>query len=117
MTLRVLFADPDQALLDAYEAFFSRKGFEVATAASGPVCLESLHHWLPDVLVLEPDMPNGWGERILREVHDNSEVRSVHVLILSRRSSLSITYPITEYHVKPFSLGQLAQNIRCVVEV
>ena len=112
MMLRVLLTDPDQALLDSYEAFLSRSGFDVATAATGPQCLKALREWSPDVLVLEPDMPNGWGEQILKEVRERPETRCIPVLILSRRDRRAIAYPVQEYHVKPFSLGQLAHSVR-----
>ena len=108
MSIRVLLVDPESDLLDNYRRFLTREGFDVQTAADGLDCLAKLRGWTPDVLVLEPDMPNGTGKEILDEVSNHS----TEVIILSRLDRGSMTYPVREYHVKPFSMAELANSIR-----
>ena len=107
MGIRVLFADPEQPLLVAYEGFFVRAGFDVATVASGLDCARCLVDWDPDVLVLEPDMPDGWGERIALMATD----QEVPLLILSRIECFRSTAVVTEYHVKPKSMHTVARSV------
>ncbi len=110
MNIRVLLVDPESDLLDNYYDFLIREGFDVQTAANGQDCLQKLREWVPNVLVLEPDMPNGSGGKILDEVSKYA----TEVIILSRldRDSVSHSHPVRAYHVKPFSLSELANSIR-----
>ena len=63
--IRVLLADPDRSLTAVYRKPLSREGFEVVAAFSGLECVARLREQVPDVLVLEPQLPWGGGEGIL----------------------------------------------------
>ena len=115
MSIRVLLADPEEMLLDIYRDFLAQDGFEVETAPTGQDCLSKLRDWKPDALVLEPDMPNDWGEQILDEVNQHPQMRRVPTLILTRRDHKVVSYPVYEYHVKPVSMAELASSIRAAV--
>lgn len=116
MGVRVLLADPEEMLLEAYQGFLSRRGFEVETAASGPVCVAKLHSWKPDILVLEPEMPNGWGERILAEVARTDASERASVLILTRSEQSTIPHPACALHLKPLSMVDLVDSIRAATQ-
>jgi DNA-binding response OmpR family regulator len=115
MAIRVLLSDPEEMLLQAYRRFLARQGFEVETTSSRTDCLTKLSVWKPDVLVLEPDTPDGWGESILAEVARQPGLSKVEVLILSRNDLKQTSFPVREYHVKPFSMVKLAESIRAAV--
>ena len=42
MQIRVLITEPDQPLLETYERFLSREGFELLTAKDGPECIRAI---------------------------------------------------------------------------
>jgi DNA-binding response OmpR family regulator len=113
--IRVLLADPERQLLSAYRQFLETQGFDVATASSRKECLSKLTEWKPDVLVLEPETPNRWGEEIIARLNQSKE-RSIPVLILSKRDRQSIAYPVREYHVKPYSMIELVCSIHAAVD-
>jgi len=94
--------------------FLETQGLDVATASSRKECLSKLTEWKPDVLVLEPETPHRWGEEILARLNQ-SEERSIPVLILSKRDRQSVAYPVREYHVKPFPMAELVYSIRAAV--
>ncbi len=71
--MRLLIADSDPALADIYQSFFSNDGHDVEMAADGVQCLESIRQHLPDVLVLEYELPWGGGDGVLARC-----VRSFH---------------------------------------
>lgn len=108
--IRVLLADPEQQLLSAYRSFLESQGLEVATASCGEECLSKLGDWKPDVLVLEPETPQRWGEEVLAKLRHPDE-RRVPVLVLSKRDRGSTTYPVREYHVKPMPMAELVRSI------
>ena len=64
--VRVLMADPDESLRPVYRGPLFEEGFELVTAASGLECVARLRDRVPDVLVLEPQLPWGGGEGVLR---------------------------------------------------
>ena len=58
-------ADPDESLQPLYRERLMQEGFELATASSGLECVARLRERVPDVLVLEPQLPWGGGEGVL----------------------------------------------------
>lgn len=117
MSIRVLIVDPDQSLLDSYHDYLTIHGFEVESASTGSEGLSRLRTWKPDVLVLEPDMPDAWGEKILDQLRQVPGEHCIPVLILTRRDRATLAHPVREYHVKPLSMGELAHSIRSVVKI
>jgi DNA-binding response OmpR family regulator len=114
MQIRVLITEPDRALLETYERFLSRQGFELVTASDGPECVSALRQRTPDVLLLEPDLPDGWGQRLLGMIHDH-ELPAVPVVVLSRRDELSDSPSVCVSFHKPTSLSLIAKKIRELV--
>ncbi len=112
MNNRVLIVEPDEPLLNSYRECLSRRGFKVTTATNGPDALRSLSEFAPHVLLLEPDLPNGWGDRLLSLMREEPRVPCVPVVVLTRRDHKAFEYPVLEYHVKPFSMTRLANAIR-----
>src|SRR5579863_4951568 len=63
--IRVLVAHPDAGLRSACRESLGGEGCEVASAGSGLECLSQLKVDLPDVLVLDVDLPWGGGDGVL----------------------------------------------------
>ena len=63
--IRVLMADPDESLQPVYREPLLQEGFELVTAVSGLECVARLRERVPDVLVLEPQLPWGGGDGVL----------------------------------------------------
>ncbi len=121
MSTRVLLADPDRHLLTAYKGCLSSDGFDVATARDGLECIDTLRRFLPEVLVLEPEILWGGGDGVVAMVHEAPETPKVPViLLLTYGSSFTVLYniarfPISDYQVKPMDGWRLAQWIRSVL--
>jgi DNA-binding response OmpR family regulator len=112
MTIRVLLVEPDALLLEIYAHCLTRKGFEVART-DGHDGIAQLHSWQPDVVVLEPEMPNSLGERFLAEVLQ--EFGHVPVIILTRGVIPPTVQERCECHIKPFRMSALADAIRATL--
>ncbi len=120
MLVRVLIADPDEYLLDHYRNYLEQHSFEVATATTGVECVERLRECAPDVLVLEPSIPWGWGDGVLAMMHEESDIPLVPVIVLTYGRDRSVLYQlapykIDDYQVKPLRANRLAQRIRSLV--
>ena len=114
MQIRVLITEPDRPLLETYERFLSRRGFQLFTATSGPDCVSVLQQHSPDVLLLEPDLPDGWGQRLLQMMQEG-QIPAVPVVVLSRRDDQVKSPSVRESFNKPTSLSVIAEKIREIV--
>src|SRR5687768_15275116 len=56
---RILFVEDEEALLDVVQRYFTREGFEVATARSRTMALDHFHRQRPDVVVLDVMLNEG----------------------------------------------------------
>ena len=118
--IRVLIADPDESLLGEYREH-SREGWEVVTAPNGLVCVERLREQVPDVLVLEPQLPWGGGDGVLAMMHEALDLGTVPVMILTSCRDPMIwdsisCFPISEVHPKPLSPAQLVKRLHTLLE-
>ena len=114
MKIHVLVVEPDESLLEAHHAYLSAQGFQLAEACTGPDAMSKLDTRQPDVLLLETDLPDSWGERILDYVRRQPEESRVPVIVLSRRDPVPLSYPVQQYFVKPTSMSELARSESCV---
>lgn len=115
MSVRVLIAEPDRSLLVNYEEFLNHEGFEVAQATNGLECIARLREFGPDVLVLEPNLPWGWGDGVLAVMREQQDVPWVPVIIVTAaRYPLAddAACPIRDVCAKPFPAPKLAERIR-----
>ena len=115
MSIHVLIAEPDVRLLEVYCKFMTKEGFEVTTTTNGSDCVESLRRCRPDVLLLEPDLDNGWREKLLPLMRDDPDLSCVPVIVLTRNDHGAHEFPVREYFVKPFSMSRLAKIIETTV--
>ena len=115
MSIRVLVAEPDVPLLETYSEFLTREGFEVTTTTNGSDCVHSLRQCPPDVLLLEPDLDDGWRAKLLPLMRDDPDLSSVPVIVLTHNDHGAHEFPVREYFVKPFSMSRLAKTIETIV--
>ena len=93
----------------------------MVTASSGLECVARLRERVPDVLVLEPQLPWGGGEGVLAIMCAVPDLASVPVMVLtSCRDPLVLDrvahFPISDYQVKPLTPDRLATRIRGVLD-
>ena len=118
--IRVLIADPNQSLQAVYRGTLSHEGFEVTAAFSGLECVARLREYVPDVLVLEPQLPWGGGEGVLAIMVGIPALATVPVVVLtacrdSRVMNPLARFPIRDYHLKPLAPDRLAGNLRTLL--
>ena len=118
--VRVLMADPDQSLPPVYREPLSREGFELVTAVSGLECVAQLRERAPDVLVLEPQLPWGGGERVLGVMDQVPQLATVPVMVLTSCRDPHVLngaacFPIDDYHLKPLAPDRLAGRLRTLL--
>ncbi|MFM0307768.1 response regulator [Paraburkholderia sp. RL17-383-BIF-A] len=64
---RLLIADDDPDLVDAYVLFFEAYGYIIQTAMDGASALAAYYAWHPDVVMLDIQMPRLDGRAVAKE--------------------------------------------------
>jgi DNA-binding response OmpR family regulator len=119
--IRVLMADPDESLHPVYREPLSREGFEVDMALSGLECVSRLRERVPDMLVLEPQLPWGGGDGVLAIMGEDPDLAAVPVMVLTSCRDPHVLervarFPISDYHVKPLAPDLLAGRLRALLD-
>lgn len=118
--IRVLIADPDESLLAEYREH-SQEGFDVVTAPNGLECVDRLREQAPDVLVLEPQLLWGGGDGVLAVMHNDLDLTTVPVMILTSCTDPVILddiarFPISDFHPKPLSPANLVSRVHTLLD-
>ncbi len=113
-------ADPDESLQPMYRGRLLQDGFEMVTAVSGLECLERMLAHVPDVLVIEPQLPWGGGAGVLAMMGVNPALASVPVMVLTscrdpRLLEAVARFPVSDYQLKPLAAEQLAGRLRSIL--
>lgn len=119
--IRVLITDPDEALQAVYRETLTYEGFEVTAALTGLECVARLRQSVPDVLVIEPQLPWGGADGVLEMIGEVPALASVPVMVLTSSRDPHVLnsvarYPISDYHLKPLSPDHLAVRLRGLLD-
>ena len=80
---KILIAEDDKFLANAYRLKLSKLGFDVRLAPDGQEALNILKDFIPDLMILDLVMPNKDGFAVLEEVKSRPDTKSVPVIIAS----------------------------------
>lgn len=80
---RILVADDDPAVLESIGWLLKENGYEVARAADGSSCLDSLGERTPDLLLLDILLPDTEGFQLLERIKADDRWHDLPVLMLS----------------------------------
>ncbi|MBC8505076.1 MAG: response regulator transcription factor [Chloroflexi bacterium] len=119
MTIRVILADDHQVIRDGLSAIMSSAAdiHVVGTAADGCEALELARIEVPDVMVIDINMPNLNAIEATRQIHES--LPKINVVILSMHSNKEHVYQALKagalgYLIKDSSGIEVADAIRTV---
>jgi CheY-like chemotaxis protein len=117
MPLRVLLADRDATFLELVSAHLAWERITVAAAKTGLDCLDQLRAFVPDVLVLDPNLLWGGGSGVLAAMSEDADLASIPVIVVCKQedngSFSKLEAPqVREYLTKPLSPPALTRAIR-----
>lgn len=99
---RVLLAVRRSQSRSEYALDLKWHGFEVAIADHGLECLDILGRYVPNVIVIEPELLWGGGDGVLAVISDMPELRSVPVLLLTTDCNRTAMYSIAQFSISDF---------------
>jgi two-component system, OmpR family, response regulator len=115
---RVLVVDDEPNIVDLLSVSLKFQGFEVYTAASGPVALDTAREVKPDAVILDVMMPGMDGFGVLRRLR--ADGIDAPALFLTARDTLQdkitgLTLGGDDYVTKPFSLEEVVARLRVIL--
>src|SRR5271155_929881 len=118
--IRVLVADDDAILREIAGAMLRAAGFTVQTAASGDAAVAACALCLPDIALLDVEMPDGDGYQActdIRALPGGADLPIVMVTGCDDTPSIDRAYEggATDFVVKPVNWALLAHRIRYVM--
>ena len=120
MTARVLVVDDNEDNRHIVEDILRRRGFEVETAASGPLALEAIERQRPDVVLLDVMMPSMSGMEVLDRIKANPQIASIPVIMVTAKAAdedvlAGYKFGADYYITKPFTPRQLLYGLGLVL--
>ena len=111
----VLVADDDFNIHLLAEAALA-KDYTLHAAEDGEECLEAIRNDIPDLIVLDLNMPNVDGLTVLKKIRTELNLPDLPVLVLTASGDESTTRSAfeagaTDYLTKPFTIPQLTTRV------
>lgn len=114
----ILIADDQPDNLILLTRYLEGEGYRYLEARDGTEALDKIHKHLPDLVLLDVNMPNKDGFAVLEEIRTNPVTRNIPVIILTaaRLDAVEVQYGLNlgadDYITKPFDRRELLARIR-----
>lgn len=105
---RVLLAITRSRSRTEFRLDLSRSGFDVVTADNALECLQIFQSFLPDVIVIEPELLWGGGDGVLDVIRDDPALSEVPVLALTTNCNRTAIYSISQFSISDFWVQPIA---------
>ena len=118
----ILIVDDDDVILTIAELALKRAGFEVTKCSSGMACLESLMYYIPDIILLDVEMPIMSGIQTLNVIKSNEKLEHIPVMFLTGATDQETVVAARSlgaagYVVKPFIPQELIAKIKQILRL
>jgi len=118
---RILLVDDDPELLAALELKLGKEGFEIETAPDGEVALEIIKNKLPDLVILDVNMPKLNGMEVCKALRSDEQTRDLAVIMLTARDDeidrvLGLEFGADDYVTKPYNARELILRVKALLK-
>lgn len=115
-TKRILVVDDSVTVRKVTTRLLERNGFEVFTAKDGVDAIATLQDHIPDLMLLDIEMPRMDGFEVASVVRHDSRLKHVPIIMITSRTgdkhrNRALSIGVNEYLGKPFQEDKLLTNI------
>jgi chemosensory pili system protein ChpA (sensor histidine kinase/response regulator) len=112
----VLVVDDSLTVRKITTRLLTREGFRVDSAKDGVDALEKMHDLIPDVVLLDVEMPRMDGFELARVMRSDDRLKSVPIIMITSRTAdkhrnRALEIGVNEYLGKPYQEQQLLDAI------
>ncbi len=114
---QILLADDDPNILKTLGMRLRASGYSVITAVDGDEALRSAIAFLPDLIILDLNLPKRLGYSVARMLKLDARTKKIPILMLTARTQetdvrLGVLTGANAYVTKPFETRALLETIR-----
>jgi len=118
----VMVVDDSVTVRKVTTRFLERQGFDVITAKDGVHAIEVLRDQLPDLMLLDIEMPRMDGFEVARRVRATSTTKNLPIIMITSRTGekhreTGLAAGANEYMGKPFQEDILLENIHHLLQI
>jgi chemosensory pili system protein ChpA (sensor histidine kinase/response regulator) len=101
--------------------FLEREGFRVITAKDGVEALQLLQDHIPDVMLLDIEMPRMDGFEVAKNIRTSSRLRDIPIIMITSRTGEkhrehAFELGVNKYMGKPYQEDLLLSNIQELIK-
>src|SRR6516225_6833021 len=116
---RVLIVDDDPDIQRLVSYNLGQAGFQVTTASSGRLALETVQTHPPDLIILDIMMPDIDGMEVCRTLRQRETSRRIPIIMLTARGDeidrvVGFELGADDYVMKPFSPRELVLRVKSI---
>lgn len=118
---RVLIVDDSYEVAESMALLLAPKGYRVRVAATGDAALESARRFLPDLVIVDADIPSDGGLALCRELRCDARTAWASIMMLSRCADVDariagLTSGADDYVAKPVEPRELLARVTARLE-
>jgi chemosensory pili system protein ChpA (sensor histidine kinase/response regulator) len=112
----VMIVDDSLTVRKITSRLLTRVGYDVVTAKDGVDALEKLVDIMPDVMLLDVEMPRMDGFELTKQLRRDSKTKSLPIIMITSRTAdkhrnYAMELGVNEYLGKPYQDEELLENI------
>jgi CheY-like chemotaxis protein len=117
----ILVVDDDEMNREIMEAFLSLDHYRVVTANTGTRALEACAEEIPNLILLDVNMPDMTGYEICQALRAEPATQNIPIIIVTGYSSkedreAAFRAGANDFISRPFDAGQLLEHIRTLIQ-
>ena len=115
---KILVVDDDSAIRNLIFRFLTQKNYQVEAAQDGKTALETFDQFIPDLVILDVNLPDALGYNLCEEMQRRTDV---FILLLTSRADAAdkqqgFLKGADDYITKPFDLQELEYRVKAILK-
>ena len=117
---RILVVDDDEAIRQVASLALAGAGYAVKTASDGEAAIDEAHAWLPDLVLLDVNMPGMDGWEALRLIKIDEALRHLPVVMFTIKGEVrdkvhALQDGASDFITKPFGYDELLERVERIL--
>ncbi len=120
--MKILVVDDEKSINSYLQKKLTKLGYTVFIAEDGEEALKQAFTHLPDIILLDVNLPKLSGIEVLKSLRADERTKSIPILILSARAQgkdikAGLKAGANRYLCKPISFANILEEIRAYAEI
>ena len=120
--LKILVVDDEPDLRSTVEYRLKFADCDVVSASNGREGLEQAAAELPDLILLDTNMPEMSGHEMLKQLRSTAAIKHIPVIMVtaiseSKDIAAASQYGISDYVTKPFNFAELMEKVQMALNI